>query len=41
MHHIDESEEERAKGITIEVGRAHFDTDIYRYTILGIVQYIM
>ena len=31
---LDESEEERAKGITIEVGRAHFDTDIYRYTIL-------
>lgn len=31
---LDESEEERAKGITIEVGRAHFETEIYRYTIL-------
>jgi peptide chain release factor subunit 3 len=31
---LDESEEERAKGITIEVGRAHFETEVYRYTIL-------
>jgi peptide chain release factor subunit 3 len=31
---MDTSEEERAKGITVEVGRAHFETDVYRYTIL-------
>lgn len=31
---MDTSEEERAKGKTVEVGRAHFDTEINRYTIL-------
>ena len=31
---MDTSEEERAKGITVEVGRAHFETDVNRYTIL-------
>lgn len=31
---MDTSEEERAKGKTVEVGRAHFDTDVHRYTIL-------
>ena len=31
---MDTSEEERAKGKTVEVGRAHFTTDINRYTIL-------
>jgi peptide chain release factor subunit 3 len=31
---MDTSEEERAKGKTVEVGRAHFETDINRYTIL-------
>ena len=31
---MDTSEEERAKGKTVEVGRAHFDTDVNRYTIL-------
>lgn len=31
---MDTSEEERAKGKTVEVGRAHFDTDSHRYTIL-------
>ena len=31
---MDTSEEERAKGITVEVGRAHFETETYRYTIL-------
>ena len=31
---MDTSEEERAKGKTVEVGRAHFETVINRYTIL-------
>jgi len=31
---MDTSEEERAKGKTVEVGRAHFETDSNRYTIL-------
>ncbi|XP_052878967.1 uncharacterized protein LOC128285535 [Gossypium arboreum] len=35
MAHIrDTNEEERAKGITIEVGRAHFETATTRFTIL-------
>lgn len=31
---MDTSEEERAKGKTVEVGRAHFETEANRYTIL-------
>ena len=31
---MDTSEEERAKGKTVEVGRAQFETDVHRYTIL-------
>lgn len=31
---LDTSEEERSKGITVEVGRAHFETEKKRYTIL-------
>ena len=31
---MDTSDEERAKGKTVEVGRAHFDTPAKRYTIL-------
>lgn len=31
---MDTNEEERAKGKTVEVGKAHFDTDVKRYTIL-------
>jgi len=31
---MDTNEEERAKGKTVEVGRAHFETDTKRYTIL-------
>lgn len=31
---MDTNEEERAKGKTVEVGRAHFNTDKKRYTIL-------
>ena len=31
---MDTNEEERAKGITVEVGRAHFETELKRYTIL-------
>lgn len=31
---MDTSDEERAKGKTVEVGRAHFETEINRYTIL-------
>ena len=31
---MDTNEEERAKGITVEVGKAHFETAIKRYTIL-------
>ncbi|GAB5033106.1 elongation factor tu [Nannochloropsis oceanica] len=31
---MDTNEEERAKGKTVEVGRAHFDTDAKRYTIM-------
>lgn len=31
---MDTNEEERAKGKTVEVGRAHFDTDEKRFTIL-------
>ncbi|CBJ48633.1 Sup35, eukaryotic translation termination factor eRF3 [Ectocarpus siliculosus] len=31
---MDTNEEERAKGKTVEVGRAHFDTECKRYTIL-------
>lgn len=31
---MDTNEEERTKGITVEVGRAHFETDKKRYTIL-------
>ncbi|GLC44810.1 hypothetical protein PLESTM_001647600 [Pleodorina starrii] len=31
---MDTNEEERVKGITVEVGRAHFETDKKRYTIL-------
>ena len=31
---MDTSEEERAKGKTVEVGRAHFETETNRYTIL-------
>jgi peptide chain release factor subunit 3 len=31
---MDTNEEERAKGKTVEVGKAHFHTDIKRYTIL-------
>lgn len=31
---MDTNEEERAKGKTVEVGRAHFVTDVKRYTIL-------
>jgi len=31
---MDTNEEERAKGKTVEVGRAHFNTDVKRYTIL-------
>lgn len=31
---MDTSEEERARGKTVEVGRAYFDTEVNRYTIL-------
>lgn len=31
---MDTNEEERAKGITVEVGRAHFETSKKRYTVL-------
>ncbi|EER14880.1 elongation factor Tu, putative, partial [Perkinsus marinus ATCC 50983] len=31
---MDTNEEERAKGITVEVGRAHFETPNRRFTIL-------
>lgn len=31
---MDTNEEERAKGITVEVGRAHFETETTRFTIL-------
>lgn len=31
---MDTNEEERAKGKTVEVGRAHFETNLKRYTIL-------
>ena len=31
---MDTNEEERSKGITVEVGRATFNTDIHRYSIL-------
>ena len=31
---MDTNEEERAKGKTVEVGKAHFDTEVKRYTIL-------
>ncbi|VEU44992.1 unnamed protein product [Pseudo-nitzschia multistriata] len=31
---MDTNEEERAKGKTVEVGKAHFETDVKRYTIL-------
>jgi len=31
---MDENEEERAKGKTVELGRAHFETAVKRYTIL-------
>ena len=31
---MDTNEEERAKGKTVEVGRAHFDSESKRYTIL-------
>jgi peptide chain release factor subunit 3 len=31
---MDTNEEERSKGITVEVGKAHFDTAVKRYTIL-------
>ena len=31
---MDTNEEERTKGITVEVGRAHFETEKKRYTIL-------
>jgi peptide chain release factor subunit 3 len=31
---MDTNEEERAKGKTVEVGKAHFETDIKRFTIL-------
>ena len=31
---MDTNEEERAKGITVEVGKARFETDVKRYTIL-------
>lgn len=31
---LDTSEEERAKGKTVEVGRAHFQTSKKRYTLL-------
>eukprot|EP00245_Coleochaete_scutata_P005424 TRINITY_DN18943_c0_g1_i1.p1 TRINITY_DN18943_c0_g1~~TRINITY_DN18943_c0_g1_i1.p1 ORF type:complete len:675 (-),score=171.81 TRINITY_DN18943_c0_g1_i1:102-2126(-) len=31
---MDTNEEERAKGKTVEVGRAHFETELKRYTIL-------
>ncbi|KAF5834493.1 P-loop containing nucleoside triphosphate hydrolase protein [Dunaliella salina] len=31
---MDTNEEERSKGITQEVGRAHFETDKHRYTVL-------
>jgi len=31
---MDTNEEERAKGKTVEVGRATFDTDVHRYSIL-------
>jgi peptide chain release factor subunit 3 len=31
---MDTNEEERAKGKTVEVGKAHFDTNVKRYTIL-------
>jgi len=31
---MDTNEEERAKGKTVEVGKAHFETDLKRYTIL-------
>ena len=31
---MDTNEEERAKGKTVEVGRAHFETEVKRYTIL-------
>ena len=34
---MDTSEEERAKGKTVECGRAHFETESKRYTILGTV----
>jgi len=33
-HIMDTNDEERAKGITVEVGRAHFETEKKRYTIL-------
>jgi peptide chain release factor subunit 3 len=31
---MDTNEEERTKGITVEVGRAKFETETRRYTIL-------
>jgi peptide chain release factor subunit 3 len=31
---MDLNEEEREKGITVDVGRAYFETDIRRFTIL-------
>ena len=31
---MDTNEEERAKGKTVEVGKAHFNTDVKRYTIM-------
>ena len=31
---MDTNEEERAKGKTVEVGRAHFETEVKRYTIM-------
>ncbi|CAK9137707.1 unnamed protein product [Ilex paraguariensis] len=31
---MDTNEEERVKGITVEVGRAHFETKTTRFTIL-------
>jgi peptide chain release factor subunit 3 len=31
---MDTNEEERAKGKTVEVGRAHFETEKSRFTIL-------
>ncbi|KAI4330837.1 hypothetical protein MLD38_029082 [Melastoma candidum] len=37
---MDTNEEERVKGITVEVGRAHFETETTRFTILDAPSYV-